>query len=61
MSTTRGIRPWTMPHDLVTSLLELLPVQDAVLTFLRCHRPHIPKVQHVVVALVVLLQRSARA
>eukprot|EP00972_Heterocapsa_arctica_P102168 15054766-Heterocapsa_arctica.AAC.1 len=61
MSTSRRIRSWTMPRDLLAFLLKLFAIQDAILPLLRFHRPRIPKLEHIVVALVALVQRSAGA
>eukprot|EP00972_Heterocapsa_arctica_P036122 5315635-Heterocapsa_arctica.AAC.1 len=61
MSSSRGIRSSTMPHSLRAFLQKLLTVQEAVLPLLRFHRLSTPELEHLVVAVVALLQRPTGA
>eukprot|EP00972_Heterocapsa_arctica_P002621 384526-Heterocapsa_arctica.AAC.1 len=61
MSSSRGIRSWTMPHNIIALIKKLLAVQEAILPFLRFHHPSFPELEHLVVALVALHQRTTGA
>eukprot|EP00972_Heterocapsa_arctica_P091236 13462336-Heterocapsa_arctica.AAC.1 len=59
LSSSRRIRPRTMPNELFALLLQLLAIQDAILSLLRLHSPRVPKLKDMLIGLIALVQRSA--